>query len=162
MRAWELLIYLSTLNINLYSLMQWCVLLLIMNNHRGKVTHRQYNHVLFTKVLPTYDYTCQFWLLEFTRSTMIIVDAAWNSSLFTVHICIINLWVYKINVRSTCLISKNRKITSPAISCMPEEVTVRHVHEVACHWPGRYHMTAMTSMHWTCSDSCTQKLCRSI
>ena len=22
----------------------------------------------------------------------------------------------------------------------------------AVYWPGHYHMTAMTSMHWTCSD----------
>ncbi len=32
------------------------------------------------------------------------------------------------------------------------------VHEslqVQCIWPGRYHVTAMTSMHWTFSDSCT-------
>ena len=32
------------------------------------------------------------------------------------------------------------------------------VHEslqVQCIWPGRYHVIARTSMHWTCSDSCT-------
>ena len=32
------------------------------------------------------------------------------------------------------------------------------VHEspqVQCIWPGHYHVTAMASMHWTCSDSCT-------
>ncbi len=27
--------------------------------------------------------------------------------------------------------------------------------QVQCIWPGRYHVTAMTSMHWTCSDSST-------
>ena len=34
-------------------------------------------------------------------------------------------------------------------TCVHESLQVQYI------WPGRYHVTAMTSMHWTSSDPCT-------
>ena len=40
-------------------------------------------------------------------------------------------------------------------SCRGGPTCVLESLQVQCIWPGRYHVTAMTSMHWTCSDSST-------